>query len=62
MIVIFYLCDDHYQVGVYFLNFRAAIATVLQDVYNSDSAVAGEAASIATGLVMLGSADEEVCC
>ena len=44
-----------------YFHFTAAIATELQGVYNSDSAVAGEAASIATGLVMLGSADEEVC-
>ena len=35
------------------------IVTELQGVYNSDSAVAGEAASLATGMVMLGSADGE---
>lgn len=38
---------------------NVGIATELQGVYNTDSAVAGEAASIATGLVMLGTADGE---
>ena len=41
------------------LHRAAEIAAALQEVYNTDSAVAGEAAALATGLVMLGTAEQD---